>query len=73
VAIDVTALLPESRAYFAYMGSMTTPPCSEGVLWLVMKTPVPISAAQSAVFAKLYKMNARPVQAANGRLIKESL
>jgi len=43
------------------------------VLWLVMKTPVSISAAQTAVFGKLYKMNARPVQAGNGRLIKESL
>jgi carbonic anhydrase len=73
VMIDVTTLLPESRAYYAYMGSLTTPPCSEGVLWLVMKTPVSISAAQTAVFGKLYKMNARPVQAGNGRLIKESL
>jgi carbonic anhydrase len=73
VTIDVMTLLPESHAYFAYMGSLTTPPCSEGVLWLVMKTPVPISPGQAAVFAKLYKMNARPVQPANGRLIKESL
>ena len=73
VMLDVTSLLPESRAYYAFMGSLTTPPCSEGVLWLVMKTPVSISAAQTAVFGKLYKMNARPVQAGNGRLIKESL
>ena len=73
VAIDVTALLPESRTYFAFMGSLTTPPCSEGVLWLVLKTPVAISPGQVAVFSKLYKMNARPVQAGNGRLIKESL
>jgi len=73
VTIDVTTLLPESRAYFAFMGSLTTPPCSEGVLWLVMKTPVAISPGQVAVFGKLYRMNARPVQAGNGRLIKESL
>ena len=73
VTIDVTTLLPESRTYFAFIGSLTTPPCSEGVLWLVMKTPVPIAAGQVAVFAKLYKMNARPVQAGNGRLIKESM
>jgi len=73
VTIDVTTLLPESRTYFAFMGSLTTPPCSEGVLWLVMKTPVAISPGQVAVFGKLYKMNARPVQAGNGRLIKESM
>src|SRR5215471_10621121 len=50
VTIDATALLPQSRAYFTYMGSLTKPPCSEGVLWLVMKTPVTISPAQLAVF-----------------------
>jgi carbonic anhydrase len=54
------------------MGSLTTPPCSEGVLWMVMKSPVPVSADQIGVFARLYPMNARPLQAASGRLIKES-
>jgi carbonic anhydrase len=73
VTIDVMTLLPESHAYYTFMGSLTTPPCSEGVLWLVMKTPVSISPGQVAVFGKLYKMNARPVQAGNGRLIKESM
>jgi carbonic anhydrase len=71
-AVDVNALLPEGRGYFAYMGSLTTPPCSEGVLWLVLKTPVPVSREQVGVFGRLYAMNARPVQPANGRLIKES-
>jgi carbonic anhydrase len=51
---------------------MTTPPCSEGVLWMVMKQPVPISVEQVAIFARLYPMNARPIQQADGRLIKES-
>jgi carbonic anhydrase len=73
VTVDVMRLLPDSRAYFTYMGSLTTPPCSEGVLWLVMKTPATISPAQLAVFSKLYKLNARPVQPGNSRLIKESL
>jgi carbonic anhydrase len=54
------------------MGSLTTPPCSEGVLWMVMKTPVPISPEQIAVFSRLYPMNARPIQSVSGRLIKES-
>ena len=44
--IDLNALLPAERLYFTYMGSLTTPPCSEGVLWMVMKQPVPISAEQ---------------------------
>jgi carbonic anhydrase len=70
--LDLNALLPVERRYATYMGSLTTPPCSEGVLWLVMKQPVPVSAEQIAVFARLYPMNARPIQAASGRLIKES-
>lgn len=71
-AIDLNALLPPDRSYFTYMGSLTTPPCSEGVLWMVMKQPVPISPDQIAIFARLYPMNARPIQSAAGRLIKES-
>jgi carbonic anhydrase len=54
------------------MGSLTTPPCTEGVLWMVMMRPVQISNEQDAIFARLYPMNARPLQAASGRLIKES-
>ena len=65
-------LLPADRSYYTYMGSLTAPPCSEGVLWMVMKHPVPVSAEQIAIFARLYPMNARPIQAAGGRLIKES-
>ncbi len=70
--LDLNELLPSQRSYFTYMGSLTTPPCSEGVLWMVMKQPVGVSAEQLAIFARLYPMNARPVQSASGRLIKES-
>lgn len=70
--IDLSQLLPEDKRYYTYMGSLTTPPCSEGVLWMVMKQPVPVSAEQVAIFARLYPMNARPIQQADGRLIKES-
>ena len=72
VPIDLTQILPEKKDYFTYMGSLTTPPCSEGVLWLVMKNPVQISAEQISIFARLYRNNARPVQNAAGRLIKEN-
>ncbi len=70
--IDLKRLLPEDKRYFTYMGSLTTPPCSEGVLWMVMKTPVNISPEQINIFARLYPMNARPIQQVSGRLIKES-
>ena len=70
--IDLNALLPTERSYFTYMGSLTTPPCSEGVLWMVMKAPMPISNEQIGIFARLYPMNARPIQSVSGRLIKES-
>ena len=72
VPIDLNNLLPKERGYFSYMGSMTTPPCSEGVLWLVLRQPVPVSSQQISVFSRLYPMNARPLQAQTGRLIKES-
>ena len=70
--LDMGALLPTERSYFTYMGSLTTPPCSEGVLWMVMKNPVQVSAEQIGIFSRLYPMNARPIQSASGRLIKES-
>ena len=65
-------LLPARREYYTYMGSMTTPPCSEGILWIVMKEPIRLSSQQIAIFARLYPMNARPIQEAAGRMIKES-
>ena len=72
-AIDLTKLLPAERGYYAYMGSLTTPPCTEQVLWLVMKQPVQVSPEQVAIFSRLYPDNARPVQPTNNRLIKESI
>jgi carbonic anhydrase len=70
--LDLTRLMPENRAYWTYMGSLTTPPCTENVLWMVMKQPQQISPEQIAIFARLYKNNARPVQPVNNRLVKES-
>ncbi len=70
--MDVSQLLPADRRYYTYMGSLTTPPCTEGVLWMVMRQPMPISVEQVGVFGRLYPMNARPLQQASGRLIKQS-
>jgi carbonic anhydrase len=72
MTLDPQQLLPPERGYFTYMGSLTTPPCSEGVLWMVMKQPVPVSADQIGIFSRLYPMNARPLQSASGRMVKES-
>ena len=70
--IDVGQLLPDNRNYYTYMGSLTTPPCTEGVLWLVLKQPQQISSEQMAIFARLYPHNARPIQPTGNRLVKES-
>lgn len=71
-AMDLAHLLPPDRRYYTYMGSLTTPPCSEGVTWIVMRQPVQLSQQQIDIFSRLYPMNARPVQQASGRLIKQS-
>jgi len=73
VSIDANVLLPASHGYYTFAGSLTTPPRTEGVTWYVLKTPVEVSAAQIAAFAKLYPMNARPVQPLNGRKILETM
>jgi len=72
VQINAQDLLPTRREYYSYMGSLTTPPCSEGVLWLVLKQPIQLSDEQIAVFSRFYRNNARPTQPANDRVIKES-
>ena len=70
VTINAADLLPADQTYYSFMGSLTTPPCTEGVQWLVMKNPVEISRDQISHFTALYPMNARPLQAQNDRLIK---
>ena len=69
-ALDPGTLLPEGRGYFRYQGSLTTPPCSEVVSWVVMTESISVSQAQIDAFAALYPMNARPVQPLNDREIR---
>ena len=69
---DASTLLPANMGYYAFTGSLTTPPCSEGVAWQVLKTPVEMSKAQIKAFQKVFKMNARPVQPLNGRKVQEA-
>ena len=70
--VDAAAWLPAQRGYFVYDGSLTGPPCTEGVRWMVMKQPLQLSAAQLARLKSLIPDNARPVQPLNGRRILES-
>jgi carbonic anhydrase len=67
--IDPAKLLPRERAYYRYEGSLTTPPCSETVDWLVLTTPLTVAQGDIDAFAKLYPMNARPVQKPNRRFV----
>ena len=70
--IDLNELLPKDMRYYQFMGSLTTPPCSEGVLWMVLKQPVTASREQIRLFSQLFPNNARPTQALNGRAVREA-
>jgi carbonic anhydrase len=71
-AIDPNRLLPAKRTYYRYSGSLTTPPCNEIVDWLLLTEPIQVADADVTAFAKLYKMNARPVQKSNRRFVLRS-
>ena len=72
VTVDVSTLLPADHGYYTFAGSLTTPPCSEGVTWYVLKNQSSISPAEVAAFAKLYPRDARPIQPSNGRQVLET-
>ena len=69
INVDVDALLPTARTSFRYDGSLTTPPCSEGVRWIIMTTPIQLSREQVRAFTGVIQDNNRPVQKLNGRKI----
>lgn len=62
-AIRPRGLLPAQRTYYYYEGSLTTPPCSERVDWIVLTQPIEVDGEDIARFAELYPMNARPDRA----------
>ncbi|MBK6705325.1 MAG: carbonic anhydrase family protein [Hyphomonadaceae bacterium] len=69
LSVNLTALLPPDRAYFAYAGSLTTPPCSEGVRWNVLRTPITASAQQIAALREALGSSSRHTQPVNGRTV----
>jgi carbonic anhydrase len=68
--VDTAGLLPADRGYWTYMGSLTTPPCTEGVRWFVMEQDMTVSRSQLNAFAAIFKMNTRPLQELHGRRIE---
>jgi len=72
VSVQARDLLPAERGYFAFAGSLTTPPCTEGVTWYVLRSHPTISQEQVEAFAKIYPRNVRPIQPTNGREILQS-
>ena len=66
---NVSDLLPSTREYFHYSGSLTTPPCSENVSWFVLGHPIEVSSEQIHYFQKFIEHNARPIQKMHHRII----
>ena len=71
VKINIMEFLPSVQTTYRYSGSLTTPPCSEGVSWLVMTTPVELESAQLRKLESLFEANNRPVQPLNDRFVTE--
>ncbi len=68
--VTPSELIPETKTYYRFSGSLTTPPCSEGVRWLLMKNPMTASKAQIEAFKRaIHHSNNRPVQPLNGRVV----
>ncbi|HEY9903190.1 MAG TPA: carbonic anhydrase family protein [Candidatus Sericytochromatia bacterium] len=68
--INASNFLPANKSHYTYTGSLTTPPCSEGVKWIVLQNPITASQAQIDAFTNIFQVNARPVQDLNGRTIQ---
>jgi len=70
--LDPTGFLPAGRDFFRYEGSLTTPPCSETVDWVVLSDPITVSQAQIDAFERLHPGNTRPVQPLHRRFLLRS-
>ncbi|RBW68471.1 carbonic anhydrase [Bacillus taeanensis] len=66
-SVDILNILPENKTTFQYSGSLTTPPCSEGVKWLVLEQPIEMSKEQIEAFQNIFPHNNRPIQPLNER------
>lgn len=71
-ALQMAQVFPKDMRYFQFLGSLTTPPCTEGVLWMVLKAPVTASREQIRFFSRIFPNNARPVQPQHDRVVREA-
>jgi carbonic anhydrase len=76
ISINATDLLPSDAQtlnpkYYRYTGSLTTPPCTQGVTWVMFHNPITMSQTQIDAFAQMYEVNNRPVQPLNNRIVFE--
>jgi carbonic anhydrase len=71
-SINASQLLPANLGYFRYSGSVTAPPCTEGVEWIVLKQPLELSPLQLSQYRQIFADNARPVQPLHQRSVLES-
>lgn len=69
--VNVNSVIPAGKGYYNYIGSLTTPPCTMGLQWIVMKEHIKLSAAQIQKFRAKYDHNYRPTQVLNGRVVYE--
>ena len=69
--INPNDFLPKDRGYYHYLGSLTTPPCTQIVEWYVMKNPITLSQKQLEQFQNLYNGNFRPTYPLNKRIVLE--
>jgi carbonic anhydrase len=72
IELDPSGMLPRELGYYAYTGSQTAPPCTEGVRWFILKTPVEVGARQIRAYSAIYPHDVRPLQGLNGRTVAES-
>ena len=68
--VNPRGFLPADRGYWTYMGSLTTPPCTEGVRWFVFENDITVSLDQIRAYSYLFKLNSRPLQDTHGRRIE---
>ena len=71
IALDLSSVLPRNREAYVYSGSLTTPPCTEGVRWIVLAHPIQMSKGQVASFSKMFPDNHRPLQKVHGREVDD--
>lgn len=71
IPVDLASVLPKNHEAYVYRGSLTTPPCTEGVQWVVLAQPIQMSKEQIASFTKMFPDNHRPLQKINGREVDD--